>query len=440
MPWTSHPRWGSAESSRRRTPTRRCRAAARRSSRRGEPVRPSCRRRRRRPAPGPRETVSRSAFRPLVALDLAVAQVDLAAGVRRDVVLVGYQEDRLALVVQLLEQPHDLLARRRVEVPSGLVGEQDARLVHERPGDRHPLPLPPRQLVRLVHHAVAEPHALQRPRGLLAACLRRHARVDQRQLHVVERGGARQQVERLEDEPDFLVADARQLVVGEVAHLLAVEPVLARGGSVEAADEVHEGRLPRSRRAHHGHVLVLADLEAHAPQRAHDLAAHVVVAGELVREDHDVRLWRVAGAELLEVGHAYFFFLVLSAACFIGRTRALSFRSRIDWEGPATIVSPSFPPSATSKNSSPAIPTFPGWKAATPFATTKTPSASRFLRAKALVSTGRFSVEITLFSRTVRAMMGIDSTCLRVSVTTRAVAERSGRTSPGGWLRVISTS
>src|SRR2546422_902854 len=160
---------------------------------------------------------------------------------------------------------------------------------------------------------------------------RRHARVDQRQLHVVERGGARQQVEGLEDEPDFLVADARQLVVGEVAHFQTVEPVLARGGGVEAADEVHERRLPRSRRAHHGHVLVLADLEAHAAQRAHDLAAHVVVAGELVREDHDVRLWRVAGAELLEAGHAYFFFLVVSAACFIGRTRALSLRSRIDW-------------------------------------------------------------------------------------------------------------
>src|SRR5438128_10955349 len=97
------------------------------------------------------------------------------------------------------------------------------------------------------------------------------------------------------------------------------------------------------------------------------------------REDHDVRLWRVAGAELRDAGHAYFFFLVVSAACFIGRTRALSFRSRIDWYGPATIVSPSFKPSATSKYSSPAIPTFTGRKAATPFATTKTPSASRFL-------------------------------------------------------------
>src|SRR5438445_10566717 len=81
------------------------------------------------------------------------------------------------------------------------------------------------------------------------------------------------------------------------------------------------------------------------------------------------------------------------------------------------------------------MPTFTGRKAATPFVTTKTPSASRFLRAKALVSTGRFSVEITLFSRTVRAMMGIDSTCLRVS---RSEERRVGkecryRWSPDHW-------
>ena len=48
----------------------------------------------------------------------------------------------------------------------------------------------------------------------------RDAGVDQRQLDVVQRGGARQQVERLKDEADLLVADARQLVVVHLADLL----------------------------------------------------------------------------------------------------------------------------------------------------------------------------------------------------------------------------
>src|SRR6266498_5962453 len=97
--------------------------------------------RRRGPAPAPRYggIASWLRLRPLVALDQAVAQVDLAVRVRRDVVLVGHQEDRLPGRVQLLEQAHDLLARGRVEVAGRLIGQQDARVVDERPRNRDAL-------------------------------------------------------------------------------------------------------------------------------------------------------------------------------------------------------------------------------------------------------------------------------------------------------------
>jgi len=68
----------------------------------------------------------------------------------------------------------------------------------------------------------------------LAPPARRHAGVDQRQLDVVQRVGARQQVERLEDEPDFLVPDAGQLIVSQIADLLPVKPVLAARRRIEA--------------------------------------------------------------------------------------------------------------------------------------------------------------------------------------------------------------
>jgi hypothetical protein len=73
-----------------------------------------------------------------------------------------------------------------------------------------------------VIHALRELHALERSRRAVDAVLLRHAGVDERQLHVVERGRARQQVEGLEDEPDLLVPDARQLVV---VHLLTSLPL-----------------------------------------------------------------------------------------------------------------------------------------------------------------------------------------------------------------------
>src|SRR5947207_3000540 len=376
---------------------------------------------------------------PLVRGDHAVAQRDDPGGVGRNVVLVRDHDDRLAAAVQVAEHLHQLGAGGRVEVPGGLIGEQDGGLVHERPGDRDPLALAARQLVGPVVHPVAQPDPGERLGGVLAPLAGGLPRIDQRQLHIVERRRPRQQVERLEAESDLLVADAGQLITRQVAHLLPVQPVFARARRVEAADQVHQRRLARTRRPHHADVLVLADLQAHAAQRAHHFAPHVVVAREPVGQDHDVGQRRVARPERLQGRHAVFFTIfIVSAACLPGRTRAPSFKSRIAWYGPATIVSPSFRPSSTSKYSSPAIPTLTGRNVAVPLSTAKTPSVSFFLRALA-VSTGRFSVDTGLFSRTVSAMIGIESACLRVSVTIRAVAERSGRTSAGGLVSVIST-
>ena len=54
-------------------------------------------------------------------------------------------------------------------------------------------------------------------------------------------GGPGQQIECLEDEANFLVADAGQFVVVEFAHQLRVQPIAAFAGSIEAADQVHQG-------------------------------------------------------------------------------------------------------------------------------------------------------------------------------------------------------
>src|SRR6266446_4560915 len=75
----------------------------------------------------------------LVALDLAVPDVDGAMGVLGDVALVGDEDDRVAVLVELFEQAHDLLPGGRVQVAGGLVGQQDGGLHDQGPGHRHPL-------------------------------------------------------------------------------------------------------------------------------------------------------------------------------------------------------------------------------------------------------------------------------------------------------------
>ena len=84
----------------------------------------------------------------------------------------------------------------------------------ERAGDGHALALAARELVGLVRHAVGRgPTISSAPPRLASRSSLGDARVDERQLDVVEGGGARQQVEGLEDEADLAVADGGQLVV-----------------------------------------------------------------------------------------------------------------------------------------------------------------------------------------------------------------------------------
>jgi hypothetical protein len=61
--------------------------------------------------------------------------------------IVGDHRDRLPQpLVQVLEEAQDHPAVGGVEVPRGLVGEHDRRIVDEGPGDRHPLLLARRQV------------------------------------------------------------------------------------------------------------------------------------------------------------------------------------------------------------------------------------------------------------------------------------------------------
>ena len=73
-----------------------------------------------------------------------------------DVGLVRDEDDRVAGLVEPLEQRHDFDAGLRVEVAGRLVGEQDRRVVDERARDRDALALAARQLVGPVRHALAE--------------------------------------------------------------------------------------------------------------------------------------------------------------------------------------------------------------------------------------------------------------------------------------------
>ena len=162
-------------------------------------------------------------------------------GIFGDVGLVGDEDDGVAAGVEIVEEGHDLVAGFGIEISGGLVGEDDGGLVDEGAGDGDALTLTTGELVGFVHHASAEVDAFEHGLGACGAFGGGCAVIDEGELDVVERGGAGKEVEGLEDEADLLVADAGELIVVEFGDIVAVEPVAALGGGVEAADEVHQG-------------------------------------------------------------------------------------------------------------------------------------------------------------------------------------------------------
>jgi len=76
--------------------------------------------------------------------DPPVPQIEHTVEVPPVPVLVRDHHDGLAkFAVEVPDQVEDQDRVLRVEVGAGLVGEEKGGVVHERPGDRHPLLLPP---------------------------------------------------------------------------------------------------------------------------------------------------------------------------------------------------------------------------------------------------------------------------------------------------------
>jgi len=113
------------------------------------------------------------------------AEADDAARVTRDGFLVRDHDERVAQLVEVLEERHDLDARLGVQVPGRLVGEDDRGPVHEGARDGDALALAAGQLVRLVVDAVLQADALQDLPGALMALMGRDAGVDEGKLDVL---------------------------------------------------------------------------------------------------------------------------------------------------------------------------------------------------------------------------------------------------------------
>ena len=125
--------------------------------------------------------------------------------VGRDEALVVRDDHQGALPQALVlpEEVEDLVAGLRVELTGWLVGQDEHRVLDQRPRDRHALLLAPRQLVRAVVEAGSQADLGDQIDGLLPPG-RRAPQGQEWDQDVVDGGEVLDQVEGREDEADLV--------------------------------------------------------------------------------------------------------------------------------------------------------------------------------------------------------------------------------------------
>ena len=171
-----------------------------------------------------------------------------------------------------------------VQVAGGLIGQEDGGILGQCPGYLDLLLLASRELHRAVLRSVGEPHPFKRLHRA-SPCIAAIA-VEQRQLHVGQRGEPGQQVVGLENEPDLAVTNLGQVVVAQLAHVLILQHVSSGSRHVQASDDAHKRGLAGTGWAHDGCHFALLDGEADALKDGHLHTLYAIDLCEVLKLDH----------------------------------------------------------------------------------------------------------------------------------------------------------
>jgi len=136
---------------------------------------------------------------------------------------------------------------------------------------------------------VCQPNAIKRRAGAFVP-VAAIARVQERQFHIGDCGGAWKQVVGLEHEPELTVAYRSEFIVIQARDILAVEQVGAAGGLVQAPECVHQSGLARAGRPHDADVFAFLHHEVDAAEDRHQDLAGAVGLLDSPQFDHRHRL------------------------------------------------------------------------------------------------------------------------------------------------------
>ena len=158
---------------------------------------------------------------------------------------------------------HDIFIRF-VKVSRRLVGKNDLGMVDKRACNADALLLAAGKLAWEMLCSVLQSNALQRFESFLFIG---HAVVILRYHHIFNSGEIIHQMELLEDKPDFIAADFRQLPAAFLGDICAVENDLAERRLIHTADNIHHSGLSRAGGSHNCEPFAVFYGEVHIIKR-----------------------------------------------------------------------------------------------------------------------------------------------------------------------------
>jgi hypothetical protein len=211
--------------------------------------------------------------------------------------VVRDEDDPSPLIGHLAQKPEHRGAGLFVEVAGGFVGENEGRIVDECPDDREPLLLTARKRLRQSARGLRQTQIIDEPRGAFDGTIP-VAYQSRRQEDVLEPRQLRQQVERLEDEPDLLPAQRDEHSIGRTVDARPGDLDQPGVCDIEPAEEVQERRFPGPRPADDGDELTARHVEVGAVKDADASRATTVRLDEPARVNdqtpHDGRIGPIA--------------------------------------------------------------------------------------------------------------------------------------------------
>src|SRR4051794_2587075 len=111
--------------------------------------------------------------------------------------------------------------------------------------------------------------------------------VEERKLHIFQSGSAAEEIEALENETEFAVADVGEPIAVEPGNVGAIKQVTTFRWAIEAAEEIHERRFSRAAGAHDGDEFAFCDIQRDAADGVHLELARAVDLVHVLQPNDD---------------------------------------------------------------------------------------------------------------------------------------------------------